>query len=104
MQVTAGILLGRGDFLARQLPGRNRIVALDAGRHLAVGDSLDLERVQFAELGDLVEAQRGVLDQPYRRSLGHQRGFAHLDMLLAIARARGSGFGPEEAQPRKTEL
>ena len=31
-----GVLLGRGDFLARELTGRDRIITLDPGRHFAV--------------------------------------------------------------------
>ena len=39
---------------------------------LAVGDRLHLERVQPAEVGDLLEGQRGVVDQPDGGRLGHQ--------------------------------
>ena len=38
----------------------------------AVGDRLHLERVELAEIGDLLEGQRGVLDQPDGGRLGHQ--------------------------------
>jgi hypothetical protein len=37
---------------------------------LAVGDALDLERVQAGEVGDLLEGERGVVDQPDGGGLG----------------------------------
>ncbi len=55
LQTVGRIALGPGDFLARQLAGADRVEALDALSGLAVGDRLDLKRVQLAELGDLVE-------------------------------------------------
>ena len=86
------VLLGRSDLLAGQLAGRDRIVAFDAGRHFAVGDALDLEWMQFAELGDLVKGERGVLDQPDGGRLGHQRSVhetsRYLDRAVAIAATR----------------
>src|SRR5208337_2234893 len=78
MEAVIEILLCGGDLLARQLAGRDRVVALDAGRNFAVGDALDLEWVQFAELSDLVEGQGRVLDQPYGGRLRHQRRVGHL--------------------------
>ena len=77
MQAMVGILLAGGDFLARQLAGRDRIIALDARRHFAVGDPFHFKRVQFAELRDLIEGQRGVFDQPDGGRLRHQRRVAH---------------------------
>ncbi len=56
-----------------ELAGRDRVHALDALRGIAVGDGLHLERVQLAEVGDLVERQRGVLDEPDGGRLRHQR-------------------------------
>ena len=69
-QVRGGAL----ELLAGELAGGDRVEALDAGRHFAIGNAAHLERVQLAELGDLLEGQRGVLDQPDRSGLGHQRG------------------------------
>ena len=103
MQPALGILLGGGDFLARELAGRDRIVALDAGGDLAVGDAFDLERVQFAELGDLIERQRSVLDQPDGGGLGHQRRFGH-DGLLGLARRTPPPFARGEAKPQIVKL
>ena len=48
-------LLAARDLLARQLAGRDRIEPANAGGDLAVGDALDLERMQLAEVGDLLE-------------------------------------------------
>ena len=69
--------LGPGDLLARQLAGHDRVHALDALRGFAVGDRLHLERMQPAELRDLVEGQRGVVDQPDGGRLGHQQRIGH---------------------------
>ena len=100
-QAMARVLLGFGDLLAGELARGDRVVALDAGRHFAVGDAFDLEGVQFAELGDLIERQRGVFDQPDGRRFGHQRRFAHdlLKLLSGEERAAPAG-GPGEAEPR----
>ena len=103
MQATVGVLLAGGDFLARELAGRDRIVALDAGRHFAVGDPFDLERVQFAELGDLIEGQRGVLDQPDGGRLRHQRRVAHERKLLDDRLRALAGFAPQ-TQPQRIKL
>jgi hypothetical protein len=61
------------DLLAAELAGEDGVEALDALRRVAVGDRLHLERVKLAEIGDLVERERGVLDEPYGGRLGHQR-------------------------------
>jgi len=58
------------DLLRRRLAVRHRIEALHLVRHFAVCDGLDLERMQLAEIGDLLKGQRGVLDQPYGGCLG----------------------------------
>jgi hypothetical protein len=50
------------------LPGQNWVQALDSLRRIAVRDGFYLERVQLAELGDLVERQRGVVQKPDSRS------------------------------------
>ena len=44
------IAFGAGDFVARQLAGGDRVEALDALRRFTIGDRLDFERVQLAEL------------------------------------------------------
>jgi hypothetical protein len=60
------------ELLARQLAVGDRIGAADIARHLAVGDAAHLQRVQAAEVGDLLEGERGVVDQPDGGRLGHQ--------------------------------
>src|SRR5262249_12391077 len=52
---------GLFDLLAAELTGEHGIEALDALRGIAVGDRLHLERVKLAEVGDLIEGERGVL-------------------------------------------
>ena len=72
-----GVVLRLLDVFARQLPGEHRIETLDALGGVAIGDRLDFEWMQFAEVGDLVERQRGVLDQPNGRCLRHQQRMGH---------------------------
>ena len=57
VQPPFGVCFRLGDFLACELAGQDRIEALDALRGVAVSDCLDLQRVQTAELRDLVERQ-----------------------------------------------
>jgi len=45
--------------------------AVLSARHFAVGDRLDLERMQAGEGRDLIERERRVLDQPDGGRLGH---------------------------------
>jgi hypothetical protein len=71
-QARIGIGLAARDFLRRGLAVGDRIEALHLVRHLAIGNRLNFERMQTAELGDLIEGQRGVFDQPYGGRLGHQ--------------------------------
>ncbi len=75
------------DLVVGQLAVADRVDALDPLGDLAVGDRLDLERVQAAELGDLVEGEPGVLHQPHRGGLGHEgqrHGFSpHRQALVA---------------------
>src|SRR5262249_51454767 len=63
--------------LARQLAGQHRIETLDALRSIAIGDCLHLEGMKVAELGDLIERQGGVLDEPDGGRLGHERCGGH---------------------------
>ena len=66
------VLLAARDLLARELAGRDRVHALDALRHVAVGDAFHLQHMQAAQLGDLLERERGVLDQPNGGGFRHQ--------------------------------
>ena len=77
LQAVVRVLLGLLDLLAGQLARVIGSEPLDAGRDFAVGDALHLERVKLAEVGDLLERQRCVLDEPDGCRLRHQRS---LDM------------------------
>ena len=77
------------DLLARELAGQHRVEPLDPLRGVAVGDRLHFERVQLAEIGDLVERQRGVLDEPDGGRLRHQRRGRHGKSPLRFARPPG---------------
>jgi hypothetical protein len=83
MEPVLGIGLRLVELVARELVGGDRVEALDALRHFAVGDALHLERVKFAEVGDLIEGQRRIFDQPHGGRFGHQgRGIAHGSLRL----------------------
>src|SRR5215813_6281691 len=64
LELDLGVGLSLLDLFARQLAGQHRIETLDALRRIAVGDRLYLERMQVAELRDLIERQGSVLDEP----------------------------------------
>ena len=81
-----GIGFGLGDLLARQLPGLDRVEALDALRCVAVGDRLDLERVQLAEIRHLIEGQRGIVQQPHGGCFRHQRCCARHGKISSMLR------------------
>src|ERR1700751_3513863 len=61
------------DFLPRGLTVRHRGEGLHLVRPFAIGDGLDLQRMQLAKIRNLVKGERGVFDQPYGGRLGHQR-------------------------------
>jgi hypothetical protein len=82
------ISLGVGDLLARQLPGQHRVKTFNSLRRVAIGDRLHFEHVKFAEIGDLVERQSGVLDEPDGGRLRHQRN-RHGKSPLRFARPPG---------------
>ena len=62
-----------------QLAGADRVAAGQLGRGGIVGDRLDLEDVKAAEFGDLLERQRGVVDQPGGGRMGHE-GLGHRNL------------------------
>src|SRR5690606_7813168 len=82
-----------GDLVAGKLAGHHRVEALDALRRLTVGDRLHLERVKLAELGDLVERQCRVVDQPDSSRLGHQECAGHEEKSFSFARVPVAGGG-----------
>jgi hypothetical protein len=88
-----GVGLGARDLVAGELAGHDRVHALDALGRFAVGDGADLERVQLAELRDLVEGQGGVVDEPDGGRLRHQKRFRHFKHILLLARVPGAGGG-----------
>src|ERR1700745_1816864 len=53
------------DLLRRGLTIRHWVEPLHLVRHLAIGDGLDLQRMQLAEICYLIKGERGVFDQPY---------------------------------------
>jgi len=63
---------GGGYLLAGQLAGEDRIEPFDALGSVAVSDRLHFQRMQVAQLRDLVERQRGILDQPHGGCFRHQ--------------------------------
>ena len=71
-QVTLGAfdfataLLDRGSHGGAQAPG-----------DLAVGNTLHLEGMEPAKIGDLLEGQGGIVHQPHGGGLGHQDRIGH---------------------------
>src|SRR6185437_185573 len=85
LEAQLGVLLRRLDLLAGELARRHGVLALDTFRHVLVGDALHLQRMQAAEFGDLLEGQRGVVDQPDGGRLGHKWFVGH---RFSLSRAR----------------
>jgi hypothetical protein len=71
LQAPRGVVLAALDLFPGKLAVGGGVQTLDSNRHFAVGDALHLELVQTAELGDLLEGERGVLDQP-RNAVKHR--------------------------------
>src|SRR3712207_7346799 len=63
-------------FLMIRRPPRSTLFPYTTLFRSAIGDALHLQRVQAAEVGDLIEREARILDQPDGRRLGHQ-GFVH---------------------------
>ena len=76
LEPVVGIGLALLDLLVGELAGADRVAAGQLGRRGIVGDRLDLEDMQAAELGDLLEGERAVVDQPGGGRVGHQ-GLGH---------------------------
>jgi len=84
----------------------DRVETLDPGRHVTVGDALDFQLVQATEVGDLLEAEGGVVDQPDGGRLGHQ-GFCHHQSRPSsckVRMARHSPEGPATAAGRASSI
>jgi len=72
LEALARIFFRFGDLLAGQLAAGDRVLALDALGHVLVGDALHFQRMQAAEIGDLLKGQSGIVHQPDGGGLGHQ--------------------------------
>ncbi len=81
LQPGVGVFLAAMDFIERQLAVGDGIVTNNTLRHLAIGDSLDFQRVHAAEISDLGERECGFFNQPHRSGLGHQ-GQGHQQVFL----------------------
>ena len=68
--------ISRRDLLAGELAVGHRVHADDSDGDFAIGNRLHLEGVHVAEVGNLLEAQSGVLDEPDGGRLRHQ-GMGH---------------------------
>jgi hypothetical protein len=68
-----GIGLAAVDLLLIELAGADRIPAGQLGGGGIVGDRLNLEDVETAKFGDLLEGESGVVDQPGSGRVGHER-------------------------------
>ena len=77
----ARIGLAAVDLLLVELARPDRVAASELGRRRVVGDRLDLQDVEPAEFGDLLEGERGVVDQPGSGRMGHER-LGHLSLQI----------------------
>ena len=98
-QTRAGVGDAALELLAAELAVGDRVEADDPHRHLAVGDGVDLEQMQHAERGDLLEGERGVVDHPHGGGLGHQR-LSHQSSRYLVVFPAISAPGP--VAPRGT--
>src|SRR5262249_13271581 len=88
--------LAFAQFVPGELPGYDRIASDDALDPLIVRDSLHLEGMQLAEIGNLVERQRRVFDKPDSGRLGHKGLGRHDKFSLRFARPGGRSLLPSE--------
>ena len=89
LQPVGGVSLRAGDLLARELAGGYRIRAANAVRDIAVGNALHLQNMQAAKVRDLLEGERGVLDEPNGCGFRHQRSVGHKFPPFPEARCPG---------------
>ncbi len=75
--------LGRVDLFLSQLVIGDRVKPFHASRHVAIGDALNFQLVQPDEICDLLEADRGVVDQPDGGCFRHNR-FCHLVVSFKV--------------------
>ena len=72
IQLCARICGAAVNLFPSELAIADRIETDDPDRDLLVRDALNLELMQLAKFGDLLERQGGVFYQPHRGGLGHQ--------------------------------
>jgi hypothetical protein len=70
----------------------DRIAAGKLGCRGSIGDRLDPENVQAAEFGDLLEAERSIVDQPRGGRMRHER-LSHGETFPQTIRAAPSRSG-----------
>ena len=71
-QTIFGILLSARNLAAGQLARRNWIHPLNSMGHIAIGNALHFKHMKAAQFSNLLEGQRGVVDQPYGCRFRHQ--------------------------------
>ena len=78
--------------LEQMLPSRLRH-RIDALRRFTVGNGLDFQRMQFAELGNLVERQSSIVDKPDGCRFRHEQLLSHgYSPSVRPRRCRGRGI------------
>jgi hypothetical protein len=80
LQAIIGIALALVDFVHRDFMGAHRIAAGIFGCGGIVGDRLHFEDMEPAKFRDLVETERGVVDEPAGGRMGHE-GLGHGNIL-----------------------
>ena len=73
------------DLFLRKLVVRDGVEPFHACRHIAIRNTLHFKFVHAGEIGDLLEAQRGVVYQPDGGGPGHDR-FGHV--IISLTRMR----------------
>ena len=73
LQLVLGVRLRAVDLVLRQFVRANGVTPGQLGRCGVIRDRLNLENVQPAELRDLVERERGVVDHPGGGRMRHER-------------------------------
>ena len=73
LHAIVGIGLSLVDLVLGQLMRPHRIAAGQLACGGVIGDRLHFQDVEAAELGDLLEAERSIVDQPRGGRMGHER-------------------------------
>ena len=67
------ILLAAVDFFPGQLAIAHRVDTDNTHVNFFVGDGLNLQRVETAEVSDLLKCECSIFDEPYGSRLGHKQ-------------------------------